>query len=132
MQTRQAMRPMQAGAAIRALPGIVIALAENAKNWTDAVAFCTRHGGKLPLINNSETWDGTGDGTGLDVRIDLFGHDGPHWPGGLPRGTYWTGTTVAGNPDNAWFVSDAKGAFVFNAPKSIAFKVVCVPLEACK
>jgi hypothetical protein len=80
-----------------------IAMSKDPMNWADAKAFCQQQGGRLPRINNSDTWAGiptspTERKKAPPVAADGFGADGAPWPSGLPGGSfsdsYWTGTEV--------------------------------------
>jgi len=114
------------------LPPGFIAISEGQMKWADAKAFCQQHGGKLPRINNSASWDGKGEAT-----IDGFGARGAPWPS-LPFDRYWTGTGTV-NPDSSWCVlhQNMKGLPNFNDPQfnfvvpcksqSRGFRAVCVP-----
>ena len=103
-----------------------IALAPGIMTWEDARAYCARLGGRLPLINGSETW--TWDAGGASVSIDGFGADGGLWPAGVPADIYWTGTEVRGRPDAAWFVSYSNDrVYIFRARRTYSFRVLCVP-----
>ena len=67
-----------------------IAMSDKPMNWNDAVAFCKRHGGKLPRINNSNSWDGKNP-PAHGILIDGFGYGHRPWSDvGLPSADYWT------------------------------------------
>ena len=104
-----------------ALPSGFIALAGNTMNWGDAGSYCSDQGGKLPLINNTTSWNGSGMSS-----LDGFGTGS--WPVGLPSYDYWTGTEEAAN--YAWFVVGGN-VNVFVSPISQSYsnnRVVCVPV----
>ena len=105
------------------LPAGFIAMSESKMNWTDAVAYCKQKGGKLPRINNRDSWQG---GSG-NYPIDGFGSSGAPWPSGL-SGDYWSGTVDSGKPPVAWVIYDSGGKVVEAAvEQSIPNRVVCVP-----
>ena len=113
-----------------------IALSANSMNYADAVAFCKQHGGRLPCINKSNSWDGKNPPF-RGILIDGFGYGARPWSEvGLPDGYYWTGTAVTVRPGNSWFVYDNGGVFVgdvggdgkvLNGVISGTDRVVCVP-----
>jgi len=106
------------------LPPDFIALSESPMSWSDAKAFCRQQGGRLPRINDSDSWDGRGGTT-----IDGFGAGGAPWSSGLPGDYYWTGTEFTGNPGNSWLVNDYGGNVgVRYGRQSDLVRVVCVPL----
>jgi len=88
------------------LPPGFIAMSERPLNWSDAKAFCQQQGGRLPRINNSDSWSWDGWG---EVTIDDFGARGAPWPSGLPGDRYWTGTEHAVSPGYADEPSVARG-----------------------
>ena len=80
-----------------------IALSDSSMNWTDAVAWCQRQGGRLPRINNSESLP-FGNVPIVQVEryfdsssIDGFGNSHRLWSEvGLPSpANYWTGTVIS-------------------------------------
>ena len=96
------------------LPDGFIALSEPGISWDKAKAYCQQHGGRLPLIDDSES-------RGDDYRTGPRGVDGfglinkTPWPAGLDAEyDYWTGTAYVrikkGKPTggNVWVVH--KGA----------------------
>ena len=97
----------------------LFALSDAPMNWPDAVAFCQQQGGRLPRINNSDSSGGN------IVSIDGIGVRGP-WPSGLPRDTYWTGTTSTHNSGYSWTV---RPNFNQARPHSEAYRVVCIPSD---
>jgi hypothetical protein len=70
-----------------------IALSEHTMPLADAKTYCEQQGGRLPRINNSSSWNGSGI-----VPIDGIGSGDVGFrarnPGlaGLPNALYWTGT----------------------------------------
>ena len=80
------------------LPSGVIALAESEMNWKDAVSYCKQQGGRLPRINNSDSYSWNIGKHRETVTIDVFGAEGTLLPSGLPHDTYWTGTEITGSP----------------------------------
>jgi len=100
-----------------------IAQSESRMNWSDAKAFCQRRGGRLPRINNSDSWAGKGK-----AAIDGFGVSGASWPSDLPEANYWMGTDYAGFPGYSWLVYVNDGnVHIFNRRQSYDARVVCVP-----
>lgn len=80
-----------------------IALSDSSMNWTDAIAWCQRQGGRLPRINNSESLP-FGNVPIVQVKryfesssIDGFGNSHRLWSEvGLPSpANYWTGTVIS-------------------------------------
>jgi hypothetical protein len=109
------------------LPGGFIALSGANMNWADAQVWCEEQGGKLPLINNSDSWNGK-DPSKDNIRIDGFGNVDGSWPSGLPIDDYWTGTMVTDLPGSSWVIFDCVGMVdVSPLPQSIDKRVVCVP-----
>jgi len=105
-----------------ALPPAFIALSESRMAWIDALTYCQQQGGRLPRLNNSDSW---GDGK---VTIDGFGTRGVPWPSGLPNDRYWTGTEVTGSPDTSWIISAHNDSVVtLRGIQNAAFRVACVP-----
>jgi len=101
--------PTMAFAASEVPPGF-IAVSESRMNWADATAWCATHGGRLPRINNSDSWNYEGKAT-----IEGFGTQGsPSWPPGLPGGFYWTGTVDTAPPGLSLFVYNI-GDYVYVA-----------------
>ena len=114
--------PAMASAA-NPLPEGFIALPESRMNWADAKAFCEQQGGRLPRINNSDSWDGRSEYT-----MNGFGVRGALWPSGLPSGSYWAGTENTDRPGRSWIVNDLDGkAFVLDSYQDSVDGVVCVP-----
>jgi hypothetical protein len=104
-----------------------ISLSEDRMNWADAVAFCKHHGGKLPRINNSDSWDGKNPPQ-RGILIDGFGYgDGPGV--GLSADEYWTGTDFnPGKPDRMCTVFNCGGEVVIQTEDRRSYRwVVCVP-----
>lgn len=109
-----------------------IAYSEKPMTWKEAKAYCARHGGKLPRVNNSDTWDGKNP-PARGVIIDGFGYGGRSWGDvGVPSGTYWTGTVNPHNLyHNPWYVTDQGGyggIAIYNNDNSTSVHfVLCVP-----
>jgi hypothetical protein len=105
-----------------ALPAKFIALTPRHMNWSDAKAWCVSQGGKMPLVNNSASWDGS-----LPASIAGFGPPGSDWPAGLPFGLYWTGAEHSDNTNFAWVVFDFGGKVGIGAiDQDYGLSVVCV------
>ena len=80
-------------------------------DWAEAKAFCRQQGGRLPRINDSDSWaghppdywgnyaGGFADGSDANVKIDGFGTFSSPWPSELPDYgiRYWTDTKSPGN-----------------------------------
>jgi hypothetical protein len=81
------------------------ARAEDNKSWADAVAYCTAQGGRLPLLNDSESQSNE-QVNGGSSSVEGFGTRESPWPDStlLPPGNYWTGTTFSPNIYAAWYV----------------------------
>jgi hypothetical protein len=107
-------------------PGF-IALSERPLNWSDAKAFCQQQGGRLPRINNSDSW--AWSDRNKITYIDVFGAPGAPWPSYLPGGHSWTDTEDADSPGySSWFVNADDGkVYVQHAPQSGTCRVLCVP-----
>jgi TonB family protein len=100
---------------------------ESLMTWADAKAYCASKGGRLPLINNSDSWE-------IESRtvknMDGFAYN--QWPSGLPHDTFgasfWTGTEVTNNPGKVWtFSAITNGRKMIGTGKSnIERRVVCV------
>jgi hypothetical protein len=105
-----------------------VALSESSMNWEDAKAFCQKHGGRLPLINNSASWDGQNP-QHRGIPIDGFGFESRPWSEvGLPNGYFWTGTEASVNPGLSRFVLGDGGTVHANVLHQGAVnRVVCVP-----
>ena len=114
-----------------------IAMSKDLLNWADAKAFCEQQGGRLPRINNSDTWAGwptspTARKKAPPVAADGFGADGAPWPPGV-RGDgifdrYWTDTVVTSGKDLAGTIWNDRGKVAFNqAAQRVESYVVCVP-----
>jgi hypothetical protein len=109
-----------------------IAISESDMNYADALAFCKRHGGRLPRINNSDSWDGRNP-LFQGILIDGFGYGARPWSEiGLPYTYYWTGTEVSDIPGYSWIVHGYGGinesqVGVNNVGQSHTIRVVCVP-----
>jgi len=115
-----------------ALPASFIARHESSmSNWSDARAYCQQQGGRLPQINDSNSW--SWDDRDKITHIDGFGATGAPWPSGLPGGDhrlYWMGTrTGTSQLDHTWAVGNSGGTFGVNTTgRNISpSNVVCVP-----
>jgi len=86
------------------LPPGFITLSESRMNWSDAVAYCRQQGGRLPRINNSDSWGGLDIADSDTVMIDAFGAVGDKWPADLIRAYYWTGTEDSDESNHSWGV----------------------------
>ena len=109
-----------------------IALSEGNMNYADAVAFCRKHGGRLPRINKSDSWDGNNPSP-RGILIDGFGYGHrPRSEVGLPaasKNVYWTGTSDPHHQGYLWVLVDGYNSvvgFVSGNPK-IERRVACVP-----
>jgi len=80
--------PAVAGAASD-LPDGFIALSESYMTWDQAKTWCRQRGGRLPLLDGSNS---RANPFVISGAIDGFGAVGARWPSGLPNGNYWTGT----------------------------------------
>ena len=106
------------------LPDGFIAISEDKMNWADAKAWCEQQGGKLPLIDGSESIGEIPQGT----SIDGFGTKGAPWPDGLPIEFYWTGTEYSGHPRHSWLIVNSGGYISDNfVTQGNGRSVVCVP-----
>jgi hypothetical protein len=115
-------------AAIAAAPkeGFIIAVSDTAMNWADAKAWCEQQGGRLPRINDSDSW--AWNDRDKITRIEGFGAPGASWPSSLPLGNSWTGTESTGSTGGSWVVGVFDGnVFVNVILQSRSFHVVCVP-----
>ena len=92
--------------------------------WADAKAFCQQKGGRLPLIDNSNSLGSVPSG----ATVDGFGAVGAPWPSGLRNDNYWMGTVKpAPGPATSWSVTDGVGVGVGYGHQDNAFRAVCVP-----
>ena len=94
-------------------------------NWSRAKSYCATQGGKIPLINDSSSWDGTGTWS-----VDGFGSSTSRWPSGWSGDFFWAGTEISTNPDHGWIVGD-NGGYVNvydSGDGGYGTRVVCVPL----
>lgn len=103
-----------------------LAMSDDLLLYEDAVAFCRKHGGRLPRINNSNFWDGDNPPQ-RGIKIDGFGYGHrPFEKTGLPakianqylKGNeirFWTDTRTRTRHDGIqpWFV------FISGYPKRI-------------
>jgi len=108
------------------LPAGFIALSESHMPYADAKAYCKQQGGRLPRINNSDSWDGKGE----NISVDGFGKPGRAWAeAGLPADYYWTGTEHSVHLGQSWFVGPfGSGEIaVNNFHNGSSARVVCVP-----
>ena len=108
------------------LPAGFIAIAPDEMTWDAAKAYCEQHGGRLPLIGNSNSLGSVSVSKG--TLIDGFGSVGASWPPGLPGVRYWTGTVNSDFTGYSWGVhgyGDDVG--VFSNDPGHAYRVVCVP-----
>ena len=109
------------------MPAVFIALSDAPMNWNDAGTWCQQRGGKLPRINNSDSW------AWVDrkqvIRIDGFGDVGRPWAEvGLPFDWYWTGTENSDSPGLSWIVDDyGGGVSIVDRRQSAALRAACVP-----
>ena len=111
------------------LPAGFIAYSGSEMNYADAVAFCKSHGGRLPRINNSNSWDGKNPPL-RGILIDSFGYGGRPWSEvGLPGGTgIWTSTAMTGFPGSSWVVYGGGGDVdVLSVPQTNELCTACVP-----
>ena len=115
--------PAMASAASQ-VPAGFIALSESRMTWSEAKAYCQQQGGRLPRINNSDSWDGEGE----LKSIDGFGAHGASWPSDLSSGYCWTGTEISFNPGVSWFVTALGGKVTVSIDNiGASVRVVCVP-----
>ena len=99
-----------------------IALSDSLMNRADAAAYCQKQGGRLPLINNSVSWDGRNPPR-ANIFVEGFGDFGSPWPSRMPAGSYWTGTDP-----NTVTSRDGKvfGGVGIGDPRAL-LHVACVP-----
>jgi hypothetical protein len=104
-----------------------IVMAPTALNWADAKAFCQQQGGRLPLVNDSDSW-------ALRARdqvthIDGFGKLGRPWNEvGMDSVNYWTGTVQSEGQDRSWIVHVNVGRVSATSRRQDdTIRVVCVP-----
>jgi TPR repeat protein len=89
-----------------------IAVSSTTMNWSDAKAFCQQKGGRLPRMNNSDSWAwGNHDKI---THIDGFGAPGALWPSDLPGGSYWAGTEDTDVSVLSWLVLGGDGGGVID------------------
>jgi len=118
-----------------------IALSESPLSRSAAKAFCQQQGGRLPRINNSDSWDGSNP-PARGILIEGFGYDGRPWNElGLPTeharspiAEYWTGTDRTGLHDHSWVVrGDTRGGGKVSVNRHDyggTYRVVCVPAHS--
>jgi len=114
------------------LPPGFIALSESRMFWRDAITYCQQQGGRLPLINKSDSWDGSDTTVSDTVTIDAFGVLGTDWLADLPRAFYWTGTQYSepGYSGYAWavrVVRDNLISVIAVKAEDTILHVICVP-----
>ena len=105
--------------------GFIAYAGDNRMNWSRAKSYCATQGGKIPLINDSSSWDGTGTWS-----VDGFGSSTSRWPSGWSGDFFWAGTEISTNPDHGWIVGD-NGGYVNvydSGDGGYGTRVVCVPL----
>jgi hypothetical protein len=131
----------QAASKKPALPVGFIALAPKKMTWKDAQAYCSRKGGKLPLINNAASLESSASVNVFEFFIDGFGKRGSLWPDDLPEGSYWTGTVVTEDPSEVRVVLedhkkkvDGNNFYIISVhvvtgvtSQDVRRRVVCVP-----
>ena len=107
------------------VPAGFIALSESYMTWADAKAYCQQRGGRLPLIDGSNS---RANPFVMSGAIDGFGAVGARWPTGLPNGNYWTGTDCRFFGPFVVFPISAKINCVIADDTEHSFgRVVCVP-----
>jgi hypothetical protein len=107
------------------LPAGFMAFAPDLMSQKDAEAYCASKGGRLPLVNNSATYDGRSDVS----SIDGFGSVGSPWPKELPGGRtdgYWTGTAHERRDGELWFVVNDSGNVILISDEVPSLRVLCV------
>jgi putative hemolysin len=114
----------------------LIAVSQDRMAWAAAKAFCQRQGGKLPRVNDNDSWDVASQSLfgsmlgGNRIKIDDFGVLGDPWPAGLP-GSLWTGTSGRDDIGRAmplfFYESDGKIHCCGGAEGKMEFPAVCVP-----
>ena len=92
----------KAQATAQPAPAGFLALSASNMNWNQAKAFCQQQGGRLPLIEGSESLGGIRPRPGS--AIDGFGKVDASWRTGVPFDRYWTGTVHSSDPHSAWGV----------------------------
>ncbi|MDL2317208.1 hypothetical protein LJC59_09110 [Desulfovibrio sp. OttesenSCG-928-A18] len=113
-------------AAAGALPSAFIALAPDEMNHADAMTYCAKQGGSLPLIDGKTSLDFPPNG----LRVDGFGLVGDPWPCSLPNANFWSGTAHGSFPGNFWVMDgDNLGNYICLTSISGHNKrrVACVP-----
>jgi putative hemolysin len=113
-------------------PGF-IAVSDTEMPWEAAQAYCLQQGGRLPLVDGSESLLG---GVPKGIHIEGFGaKDIIDWPADLPRNSYWTGTpshrTLSYMSPCSWRVGERDGKVILGRGsrrlKDHTARVVCVP-----
>jgi hypothetical protein len=118
--------------------GGFIAMSESPMTWADAKIYCEQQGGRLPRINDSDSWDNRSRDK---LNTDGFGAVGfrnTPWPSGLPDARYWTGTAgseakvTRGKQETVWLVRRDGGwvevTTILHFRDSTAY-AVCIPSQ---
>ena len=120
-EARKADKTRKAEAAFKSAG--FIASSDSSMAWPEAKKYCQQQGGRLPLIDDSESLRSVSNG----AQIEGFGPVGEHWPSCLDRGSYWTDTQVDFYPSKSWIVYVLGNSWsVGAANKSGSYRVVCV------
>ena len=111
------------------LPDGFIAISENPMTWEDAKTLCQQQGGRLPRINNMDSWNAKNPPL-QGIPIDGFGNAGRPWNEvGLPNDDfYWTDTVYSDRPGFSFAVRGDSGKvhLAVNAQGGLR-RVACVP-----
>jgi alpha-tubulin suppressor-like RCC1 family protein/putative hemolysin len=106
-----------------------IALSESHLIWTRAESYCRQQGGRLPLINSSDSLAWIDNN--IITHIDGFGAPGLPWPSGLPEDHYWTGTEDTNYPGGlrlvVGYTAHNSKVEVRGDRQGTAYRVLCVP-----